>query len=194
MFLNKFPVLQGGHPSHLVHRDHHGVHHAGRSYVPQLGGLGSHLLRLLLLHHPHHGQHLVKDENSDLCHQIGFGDLVPTRSFFGYEEAGLGGKLQMLAAVGYCVLGIAIIAMCISFIQVRKQYRAILPSLPFIAPIDLNAAFSAIATIAIIAMRIFFIQMSAAFSLITIIATIATITNRRELPRKCKIKGTRRKS
>ena len=137
---------------------------------------------------------LGQNENSDLCHQIGFGDLVPTRSFFGYEEAGLAGKLQMLAAVGYCVLGIAIIAMCISFIQVRKQYRAILPSLPFIAPIDLNAAFSAIATIAIIAMRIFFIQMSAAFSLITIIATIATITNRRELPRKCKIKGTRRKS
>ena len=151
-FHNKFPVFRGGHPGHLVHRDHHGVHHAGRSYVPQLGGLGYHLLRLLLLHHPHHGQHLVRDENLDFCHQIGFGDLVPTRSFFAYEEARLAGKLQVLAAVGYCVLGIAIIAMCISFIQVRKHYPAILPSLPFIAPIDLNVAFSVITTIAIIAM------------------------------------------
>ena len=30
-----------------------------------------------------------------------------------------GGKLKVLAAVGYCVLGIAILAMCISFIQVH---------------------------------------------------------------------------
>ena len=51
--------------------------------------------------------------------QIGFGDLVPTKSFFASEQGGFGGKLQVLAAVGYCVLGIAIIAMCISFIQVN---------------------------------------------------------------------------
>ena len=43
---------------------------------------------------------------------------MPTKSFFAYEEVGLSGKLQVLAAVGYCVLGIAIVAMCISFIQV----------------------------------------------------------------------------
>ena len=51
--------------------------------------------------------------------QIGFGDLVPTKSFFASEQGGFGGKLQVLAAVGYCVLGIAIVAMCISFIQVN---------------------------------------------------------------------------
>ena len=110
-------------------------------------------------------------KSNSSCHQIGFGDLVPTRSFFAYEDSGLGGKLQVLAAVGYCVLGIAIVAMCISFIQVL--------------PLSFNAqmAFPMLELLPIL------VWTSLALALHS-----KLIITRRELPRKWKRKGTRRKS
>ena len=73
-----------------------------------------------------------------LC-EVGFGDMVPTKSFLGYGES-LFGKLQvlsgrhlvskylwrvsrilllqMLVCVTYCAMGLALLAMCMSLIQV----------------------------------------------------------------------------
>ena len=69
--------------------------------------------------------------------EVGFGDMVPSRSFLGYEES-LFGKMQvlhcvinctyqmrtthtcsqMLVCVTYCAMGLALLAMCMSLIQV----------------------------------------------------------------------------
>ena len=51
---------------------------------------------------------------------VGFGDMVPTRSFLGYEES-LYGKFQMFVCVTYCAMGLAVLATAMSLIQVRRQ-------------------------------------------------------------------------
>ena len=48
---------------------------------------------------------------------VGFGDMVPTRSFLGYEES-LYGKFQMFVCVTYCAMGLAVLATAMSLIQV----------------------------------------------------------------------------
>ena len=49
---------------------------------------------------------------------VGFGDMVPTRSFLGYEES-LYGKFQMFVCVTYCAMGLAVLATAMSLIQVK---------------------------------------------------------------------------
>ena len=51
---------------------------------------------------------------------VGFGDMVPTRSFLGYEES-LYGKFQMFVCVTYCAMGLAVLATAMSLIQVKRQ-------------------------------------------------------------------------
>ena len=51
--------------------------------------------------------------------QVGFGDMVPKKSFLGYGDS-LFGKFQMLVCVTYCALGLALLAMCMSLIQVPR--------------------------------------------------------------------------
>ena len=46
--------------------------------------------------------------------------MVPEKSFLGYEES-LFGKFQMVVCVTYCMLGLALLAMCMSLIQVTWQ-------------------------------------------------------------------------
>ena len=50
---------------------------------------------------------------------IGFGDLVPDKSFVDYTK-NLEGKIKMMVTVAYCVFGLALLAMCMSLIQVRS--------------------------------------------------------------------------
>jgi len=54
---------------------------------------------------------------------VGFGDMVPTKSFLGYGES-LFGKLQMLVCVTYCAMGLALLAMCMSLIQEGLAIKA----------------------------------------------------------------------
>jgi len=54
---------------------------------------------------------------------VGFGDMVPSKSFLGYEES-LFGKLQMLVCVTYCAMGLALLAMCMSLIQEGLAIKA----------------------------------------------------------------------
>ena len=56
---------------------------------------------------------------------VGFGDMVPTRSFLGYEES-LYGKFQMFVCVTYCAMGLAVLATAMSLIQVKRQMFVIL--------------------------------------------------------------------
>ena len=56
--------------------------------------------------------------------QVGFGDMVPKKSFLGYGES-LFGKFQMLVCVTYCALGLALLAMCMSLIQVHGGFTAL---------------------------------------------------------------------
>merc|ERR1719350_877623 len=55
---------------------------------------------------------------------VGFGDMVPTRSFLGYEDGGLFGKFQMVVCVTYCMMGLALLAMCMSLIQEGLMIKA----------------------------------------------------------------------
>ena len=48
---------------------------------------------------------------------VGFGDMVPTKSFLGYEKD-LYGKFQMFVCCTYCALGLAVLATAMSLIQV----------------------------------------------------------------------------
>jgi len=48
---------------------------------------------------------------------IGFGDMVPDKSFVGYQKEGIFGKFQMMVTVAYCIFGLALIAMTMSLIQ-----------------------------------------------------------------------------
>jgi len=54
---------------------------------------------------------------------VGFGDMVPTKSFLGYEES-LYGKFQMVVCVTYCMAGLALLAMCMSLIQEGLMIKA----------------------------------------------------------------------
>jgi len=54
---------------------------------------------------------------------VGFGDMVPSKSFLGYEES-LFGKFQMLVCVTYCAMGLALLAMCMSLIQEGLAIKA----------------------------------------------------------------------
>jgi len=54
---------------------------------------------------------------------VGFGDMVPTRSFLGYEES-LYGKFQMFVCVTYCAMGLAVLATAMSLIQEGLMIKA----------------------------------------------------------------------
>ena len=47
---------------------------------------------------------------------VGFGDMVPVKSFLGYTES-LYGKFQMVVCVTYCMMGLAMLATAMSLIQ-----------------------------------------------------------------------------
>ena len=54
---------------------------------------------------------------------VGFGDMVPTKSFLGYTES-LYGKFQMVVCVTYCMMGLAMLATAMSLIQEGLMLKA----------------------------------------------------------------------
>jgi len=54
---------------------------------------------------------------------VGFGDMVPVKSFLGYTES-LYGKFQMVVCVTYCMMGLAMLATAMSLIQEGLMLKA----------------------------------------------------------------------
>lgn len=54
---------------------------------------------------------------------VGFGDMVPVKSFLGYTES-LYGKFQMVVCVTYCIMGLAMLATAMSLIQEGLMLKA----------------------------------------------------------------------
>jgi len=48
---------------------------------------------------------------------IGFGDMVPTESFYAYETKGFLGIMQMAFVLLYCIFGLTLLSLCINLMQ-----------------------------------------------------------------------------
>ena len=71
---------------HLVHPLHPRLPRPRLGLVLPVGGLGHLLGHVLLLHHPFYGEYELDALLLVMfSFQVGFGDMVPTKSFLGYE-------------------------------------------------------------------------------------------------------------
>ena len=71
---------------HLVHPLHPRLPRPRLGLVLPVGGLGHLLGHVLLLHHSFYGEYELDTRVLDVfSFQVGFGDMVPTKSFLGYE-------------------------------------------------------------------------------------------------------------